>query len=712
MSYDAETLLNLLPALYRIRDDRLAQSKGLEQGPLAALLALIAEQLAVLEEDLDQLYDDQFIETCAPWVIPYIGDLIGYQAVKDAALVTTNSRSEVAHTISFRRRKGTVLVLEQLARDITGWGAHAVEFFQELSWTQYTNHVRLHNHRAPNLRRWQPREYQNTGFDTTAHLVDVRRIAVGRGRYNIPNIGIFLWSLKACRVTKSPSTQSGFSTQCFRFSPLGADLPLFNNPVSQGADLTTPAQPVNVAARLTRRVLCQDLTSGAGAYYGAGLSVAIYQDGALLAAEDIRVCDLSGEDGQWINLPVEGSPLPYLAAIDPELGRIALAPSLADGSMPPEITASFYYGFNADLGGGEYPRQDTFPAAPDPRVLKVPNDYPTIQPALDALNGDGVVEIINSNSYSEPQGLKVHVKAGGHIQLRAADGARPVLLLGDAISVTGDQSGAVDLNGLLLTYAPATSLPQLPPALVYVPSDGTNQLSSLGLIHCTLVPGWALTTSGQPRFPDEPALVAALEGLQVNSQKSILGGIRATPETTVNLTDTILDATALNGVAYAALDGSGAAGPLTFQACTIIGKVHATLLDLVSNTIFWAQLSEADAAGSPPGPWSAPLLAERKQAGCVRFSFLPIKAVVPRHFECVQQGPGLAQPLFVSLCYGQPGYAKMFASTPDVIRRGAEDGGEMGAFHFVLAPLREDNLRIRAQEYLPVGLEYGIIFET
>ena len=36
----------------------------------------------MLADDLDQLYDDQFIETCAPWVIPYIGDLIGYQSVE------------------------------------------------------------------------------------------------------------------------------------------------------------------------------------------------------------------------------------------------------------------------------------------------------------------------------------------------------------------------------------------------------------------------------------------------------------------------------------------------------------------------------------------------------------------------------------------------------------------------------------------------------
>ena len=196
MSFDGKKLFDLLPALYRLRDAQLAQTTQQPAlGPLQSLLAVIAEQIAAVEDDLDQLYDDQFIETCATWVIPYIGDLIGYQPVHGVAPAVASPRAEVANTISFRRRKGTALVLEQLARDVTGWGAHAVEFFKLLADTQYMNHIRPHNYYAPDLRRWQPRAYMDSGFDATAHTVDVRRIAVERGRYNIQNIGIFLWSL-------------------------------------------------------------------------------------------------------------------------------------------------------------------------------------------------------------------------------------------------------------------------------------------------------------------------------------------------------------------------------------------------------------------------------------------------------------------------------------------------------------------------------------
>ena len=75
MSYDADRLMSMLPAVYRSRDAA--------KGELRALLAVIAEQMAVLEEDVAQLYDDQFIETCAAWVIPYIGDLLANTPLYD-----------------------------------------------------------------------------------------------------------------------------------------------------------------------------------------------------------------------------------------------------------------------------------------------------------------------------------------------------------------------------------------------------------------------------------------------------------------------------------------------------------------------------------------------------------------------------------------------------------------------------------------------------
>ena len=46
-------------------------------GPLRTLASLIAREMQVTDEALDDLYDNAFIETCAPWVVPGLGDLLG-----------------------------------------------------------------------------------------------------------------------------------------------------------------------------------------------------------------------------------------------------------------------------------------------------------------------------------------------------------------------------------------------------------------------------------------------------------------------------------------------------------------------------------------------------------------------------------------------------------------------------------------------------------
>jgi hypothetical protein len=750
-------LFQLLPAVYRIRDAQLAQSQTLltaaelgelsalqtlpapltsdqlalldqltakaARGPLQSLLMLIGEQIAAVAYDLDQLYDDQFIETCASWVIPYIGDLIGYQSIKGIAAAVDNPRSEVAETISLRRRKGTVLVMEQLARDVTGWSAHAVEFFRLLADTQYMNHIRPGNHYAPDLRRWQPGLYIDTGFDGTAHKVDVRRIAAGRGRYNIRNIGIFLWSLGAYSITgaapAAAATNAATGQLCYRFNALGMDMPLFHRAVSQGEQIAASAQPVNVVDRLRRRVLCEDIRRGVGAvYYGINNSLVFYLGGEPVNPYQIRVANLSGNDGDWANLPASDSP--YAVVVDPKLGRIALPPPAA-GAAAPLLTLSDFYGFNAAMGGGEYARSSGFTVTDPAWVVPFPDPrFATLQDALSfavsqfALNGQIAVEVTGSSALAMAGALNVDLPAGSTLELRAADPARPILLLDGELSVTGAASSTLILNGIVVAagsgMTPATP-PATPAALVHLPplrpAGTTNLLGRLGLTDCTLVPGWSVGPNGEPVDPTAPALIVEPAGVEVVVERCILGAIRANPLATIGLSDSILDATDRTRVAYAALDGSSGGAALSLQGCTVVGKVHAGLLTLASDSIFWSAL----AAGDAP-PWTSGLVADRKQEGCVRFSFLPYGAVTPRRFECVEQAVATPQPLFFSLRYGHPAYMKLLVATNDAIRRGADDGGEMGCFHFLLAPQRESDLEIRLQEYLPVGLEFGLIYQN
>ena len=68
-------LIELLPQHLRNRDA--GEGRALE-----ALMGLLAGELAVVERDLDQLYDNWFIESCEPWVIPYLGVLIGARPMR------------------------------------------------------------------------------------------------------------------------------------------------------------------------------------------------------------------------------------------------------------------------------------------------------------------------------------------------------------------------------------------------------------------------------------------------------------------------------------------------------------------------------------------------------------------------------------------------------------------------------------------------------
>jgi hypothetical protein len=125
MSTTPGPIYSLLPAVFRTRD--VAQG-----GPLQALFEVLETQYGIVQGNVWQLYNDEFIETCAPWVIPYIGQLIGYSTVYTAALASPDSRAEVANTIGYRRRKGTLIALEQITHDVSGRTTMAVEEFRRL----------------------------------------------------------------------------------------------------------------------------------------------------------------------------------------------------------------------------------------------------------------------------------------------------------------------------------------------------------------------------------------------------------------------------------------------------------------------------------------------------------------------------------------------------------------------------------------------------
>lgn len=707
MSFDTETLFRLLPAIHRIRDAEVAGGLGgllsaAEQaelatleglasptvdqqlriaalrdaaasGPLHALMAAFAGEFATMEESLEQLYDDLFVETCAPWAVPYIGDLIGYRLLHGRA-PGLDRRPEVAHTIAFRRRKGTLAMLEQLALDVTGWKSRAVEFFQLLATTQYMNHVRGHNLVTPDLRDGLALERIGSAFDPVPRTLDVRRISRGRGRYNVPNIGIFLWRLDAQRRGPSPpAPHPGDATgRRFRFSPLGNDVPLHTRPVPEQS-ITSLAGPLNVPAPITRRAL----RMGRADYYGEDASIAVWFDGTLFPLANIRSCNLSDVPGtsgaDWAHDAPPGT-----IAVDPVLGRLVVAD---DVPFPASLKVTFHEAAPADFAGGPYARSATF-ASPPGAVRHVPGDFATIAAALAALGGEGVVEVADNGCYREA--ISIDVTAGRQIELRAADGARPLLELTAPMELRGGADSEVVLNGLLISGGAL----EVPPA--------GHALKRVTIRHATLVPGRTLNAAGEPGQPGAPSVIVRRGDTELTIERSIVGPVRVVTEASAGMLDSIVDSCDAANVAFAAPDVDAPGGNVTFESCTVIGQVLTLVLEASSSILL------------------SPATAVRRQQGCVRFSYLPLESVAPRRFRCQPEtGPGEGNaPGFTTLRYGVPGYARLTRRTPPTLRRGGDGDTEMGAFRYLYEPQRESDLLTRLDEYLRVGLEAGIFYES
>jgi len=691
VTFTTDRLVQLLPAVDGLRDG--------DDGGLRELLDVVADQLAVLEKNLEQLYDDQFVETCAPWALPYVGDLLGITGLPPSPLTP---RAEVAHTIAYRRRKGTAAILEQLARDVTGLPARAVEFFELLCSTQHLNHLRPECRSfvslgdAPRLEipsRPLARSPSDAlrledlggpfermpGRVTLTHTVDVRRIASGRGRYNIPNVGIFLWRLRVQRLTRSPATpDTDGELRKFRFSPLGNDAALFNRPQTED-ELTHLAEPRNVSGRISRRAAAADLAE----YYGDDRSLLIENASAPVPLSDVRVCDL----GDWT------APSDKLA-VDPVLGRI-LFPADADD---PNVT--YHYGFSANIGGGEYDRSFSEEAA-GIAIVEAGTGAGAIQAAVDALPVEGgVVEITSSGRYDETA-LTIDA-TGRRVVVRATVGSRPTLVLDGNLTIGGDDAGAVVLDGLLVTGGTVE---------VEAPATDETGLGALELRHTTLVPGIALNSDSTPTSAD-PSLVVRSPVATVTIDHSIVGGVRADRDARVVVTDGIVDSTGETEIAFAAPGGADVfGGMLTLEQATVIGRIKAEALRLVSNSILLAELP----AGADPADWPGPVVARRRQEGCVRFSYVPPGSRTPRRYHCQperESDSARLDPILTSARYGDPGYCQLADATPSLIDEGADDESELGAFHQLFLPRREAHLRTRLDEHLRFGLEAGVFHAT
>ena len=442
----AERLWALIPAIYRTLDTGPTPDAS---GPLREFVKRIGAQAAVVRRSIDRLSENQSIELCDDWVIPYIGDLVATRIV--SCLDADAQRIDVAKTIYYRRRAGTLGILEQLAADIATIDARCVEFFRRLGRTRHQFDPPL-SYQIENpisgpigftgnslevtegligaysgtpaggfadLRNRYAASNTGTAFDEFSYTADLREPIESLGWYNIRNLGVFLWWLTAFPIAAAtPVAGAGAvagNAPCFTFDPSGRDIPLFA-PSQRAATSATADQfwgenwispsewvlPVAIRQTLWNQLL---LSGTPQFLYGIGAAF-------------------------WVGLMAGGvsAPVPVnTLAIHPEQGRF----SFPAGQPVGTITVSYSFGLLMAIGAGGY-NDDVLPdlplPAPNPTVSGGTGG-PGLNPFLAAISAgaaDANLKITDSLTYTGPT-EPLTVPPGTTVAISAASGQRPVL---------------------------------------------------------------------------------------------------------------------------------------------------------------------------------------------------------------------------------------------------------------------------------------------
>jgi hypothetical protein len=484
--YYADKLWNLLPVTYRTEDtDQFGAA-----GPLREMVNRIGAQAAILRRSIDRLWEDQSIETCDDWVIPYIGDLLATNLV--ANLDTRGQRLDVAKTIYYRRRKGTLAILEEIAADITGWEAKVVEFFRRLGRTRHgldpaiglsqTGNDEVANLQLAegligplthtgiggiaDLRNAYGASRAHSAFDEFFHTADLR---LGRGRfgwYDIPRLGVFLWRLISFGVGPATPVPVQGCPGWYTFDPTGRDIPLFaagRTAEAYGSQWVSP-----VEAQLPTPI-SQPL-------FDAN-SVSLYPDSLAV---------FSGATSPPDTQPVPSSQL----KVRPERGRFEWL-----GSPPFDAVVNYHYGFSSEIGAGPYDRRIGGELPPTPAPASDLKGGGAALAVAGAVPQTGTLAIADSLTYAGAADVSVQ----GQLTVRAGNKQRPLIRLAGLPAqwtFIGSPSSCLVLDGLFISSGD-------------IVLQGNFQ--SVTLNCCTFDPGsMPLSPMGSPTPGSPPAAIFAV----------------------------------------------------------------------------------------------------------------------------------------------------------------------------------------------------------
>lgn len=749
-------LIELLPQHLRNRDA--GEGRALE-----ALMGLLAGELQVVERDLDQLYDNWFIESCEPWVIPYIGALIGARPMRGFGAGEVGLRSYIANTLGYRQAKGTAAALEQIARDVTGWPVVAVEFFQKLIWSQHVNHVRPGALGTASIRDAEAARLTEGAFGDACHSAAAGPADGASGRYAIPHVGLFVWRLDAYPLGYLSNETAGYRGglvprasaigPAFRhFDPLGADRALFNRPLPDRSIAGRVDMRI-VSAPLDRRLLHRDLNrlrdGAASRWFDRTPVVQIRLDGAEVPSDRLHSCNLETRDDGGGNPTWRRPEQAGHILFDPELGRLALHADDEDKSV--ETSCAFAAPFA--IGGGPYDRTASFAAwrgeffaegVDPPWVIGV--SARAEEQTDDVLQGGvvvaslaeailrwnaaagtgtrGLILMLDNATYAEDLSDAAHIlKIPADARLAIAAAAWPLVERAGGVferdlTAIAAMHRRPHIQGDLRIRAAVPTGEEEAGRLIL---DGlliegevavmAGALGSLALRHCTIGASAAGLTKGL-------RVISQNGGLAVEVDHCIAGSLAlGSAGGGLTVADTIVgedrDLEADPDALLLVLDAPSADADIARS--TIFGRAAVRSIE-AENSLF---LGTARAA--------------QRQRGCVRFCYAPLTSRVPRRYRCqpdlaitdAEQAAGSSLPdaeklriarsvvpIFTAGAFPANAFGQLALCCPDAVAAGAFGGAEMGAGFSAGTPFRRANLTDMLDEYLPFGLVAAPLFQT
>ncbi|CAN5743757.1 hypothetical protein BH09MYX1_BH09MYX1_08400 [soil metagenome] len=721
--YYSEKLWQLIPEVHRYED-----GLGEQPGVLRALVDTIGKQAATLRRSNDRLWDDAFIDLCDDWAISYLGDLVGTRLL--SSMNARGRRTDVAKTIYYRRRKGTLLVLEELTRDITGWEGHVVEGFKRLSRTHHAldplpqerlgRVTRTPPGGFPDLRHPRGSQLAYGTFDEFHHMPDVRRNDGGiDGRYAINKLEVHLHRLDAAILTNVVPHRiaSAAATAGFTFDPSGRDIPLF---MRRRRTSWRPALEWDLPAPMPCRVLGDAQYFVTRALAAANPGVVPPELVETLIRSEQRVDDLVAATAN----PSATAQFIRAHAIVDECGKSALYPSNtpitdrtesyaleifdADAQVPRELVTAGYldpmetttpdFRVVIDSVRGRFLFVESLAnPLPADEAVRVTYHYgfsgpigaggqsrallgpvtPTVTRAnggtLVAFDPSDVVTIADSSTY----GIETGTQDATALVVRAADRQRPYVIIDDkGWTLVGTGNAKLEIDGLWLGNATGAS------AGITLAGD----FERVHLRRVTLDPG-GIDAEKNPITAVSLVVTGSVKELVI--EDSIVGPV---VRSGAGLVETLTITRSIVQVSTATKAIDVDTGITRLSAVTIFGDV------LVHRT----ESSEAIVVGT--------MTTINAQDGCFRFGAAGTASTLPRHYQSMTSDDLAGA--FHSRHFGHPGYAQLAASAASKLRSGGENGFEMGAFRDLLNPLKLDDLQKKVEEYMPFGLIPIFLLET